>query len=154
MVQEPSKVEQIFAGNSKMAMLIRAQDWSPTPLGCISSWASSLKTTVSIRLNSRFPMVIWRGKELVMLYNDAWRPLQGTKHPKALQQVRTLEQVQQVPVIALTAYAGELDRQQAIGAGFQKHLSKSVEPNELINVISALINSKGTAHLIRGSSYD
>ena len=71
-----------------------------------------------------------------------------------LQQVRTLEQVRQVPAIALTAYAGELDRQQAIQAGFQKHLSKPIEPNELINVISALINSLGTAHLTRGSSHD
>ena len=87
-------------------------------------------------------MVIWRGKELVMLYNNAWRPLQGTKYPKALQQVRTLEQVRQIPAIALTAYAGEVNRQQAIQAGFQTPLSKQIEPLELIKAISALINSK------------
>jgi len=77
-----------------------------------------------------------------MLYNDAWRPLLGTKHPKALQQVRTLEQVRQIPAIALTAYAREVNRQQAIQAGFQTPLSKPIEPNELIKAISALINSK------------
>jgi hypothetical protein len=128
MTQERSEVEQIFAGNSEMATLMKAHDWSPTPLGSISGWASSLKTAVSICLNSRFPMVIWWGKQLVMLYNDAWRPIQGTKHPKALQQVQTLEQVRQIPALVLTAYAGEVDRQQAIQAEFQTHLSKPIKP--------------------------
>jgi len=56
-----------------------------------------------------------------------------------LQQVRTLEQVRQVSAIALTAYAGEFDRQQALQAGFQKHLSKPIKPNQLIQEISDLI---------------
>jgi PAS domain S-box-containing protein len=77
-------VESLFAGDSEMARLMRAHDWSQTRLGDISGWAPSLKTTVSVCLNSRFPMVIWWGKELVLLYNDAWRPILGTKHPKAL----------------------------------------------------------------------
>ncbi len=77
-----------------------------------------------------------------MLYNDAWRPILSIKQPKALQQVRTLEQVQQIPVIALTIYALEVNRQQAIQAGFPTHLSKPIEPNELIEAISALINLK------------
>ncbi len=120
MSQERSEVEQIFAGNSEMAMLMGAHDWSPTPLGSISGWASSLKTAVSICLNSRLTMVIWWRKELVMLYNDAWQPIQSTKDPKGLQQVRTtLEQVRQIPVLVLTAYAGEVNRQQAIQAEFQ-----------------------------------
>jgi PAS fold len=76
--------EQIFAGKSEMAILMRSQDWSQTPLGDLAGWSQSLKTAVSICLNSRFPMVIWWGQELVMLYNDAWRPILGTKHPKAL----------------------------------------------------------------------
>ncbi|MGL5077915.1 MAG: response regulator, partial [Waterburya sp.] len=61
-----------------------------------------------------------------------------------LQQVRSLEQVRQVLAIALTAYAGEFDRQQALQAGFQKHLSKPIEPNELIQAISDLIG--GSSH--------
>jgi hypothetical protein len=33
-------------------------------------------------INSRFPISLWWGPELVMLYNDAWRPIFGkTKHP-------------------------------------------------------------------------
>ena len=42
-----------------------------------------------------------------------------------MQQIRAIEQARQVPVIALTAYARESDRQQAIAAGFQQHLSKA-----------------------------
>ncbi|MBW4553653.1 MAG: PAS domain-containing protein [Aphanocapsa sp. GSE-SYN-MK-11-07L] len=56
-----------------------------------------------------------------------------------LQQIRAQEQVKRVPAIALTAYAGEFDRQQALKAGFQKHLSKPIELSELITAIAALI---------------
>ncbi|MBW4538462.1 MAG: PAS domain-containing protein [Myxacorys chilensis ATA2-1-KO14] len=60
-----------------------------------------------------------------------------------IQQVRTLtpEQGGQMPAIALTAYAGEMNQQQALAAGFQKHLSKPIEPQRLIQIISSLIRS-------------
>jgi CheY-like chemotaxis protein len=59
-----------------------------------------------------------------------------------MRQVRVLpcEQGGQIPVIAITAYAGERDRQEAIAAGFQRHLSKPVMPDELANVIAKLIS--------------
>jgi len=57
-----------------------------------------------------------------------------------MQQVRTLppEQGGQIRAIALTAYAGEINYQQAIAAGFQSHISKPVEPAELVSVITSL----------------
>ena len=67
-----------------MGARVRALDWSKTPLGPISKWPQSLKTSVSTCLNSRFPMLIWWGPELVKIYNDAYRPLIGSKHPWAL----------------------------------------------------------------------
>ncbi|HEY9880009.1 MAG TPA: PAS domain-containing protein, partial [Leptolyngbyaceae cyanobacterium] len=84
MIQQYQLVEQIFAGNTEMAMLMRSHNWSQTPLGAVGTWPQSLRTIVPLVLNSRFPMVIWWGKELVLLYNDAWQPILGTKHPKAL----------------------------------------------------------------------
>jgi CheY-like chemotaxis protein len=54
-----------------------------------------------------------------------------------LRQVRkssTAEQ-RQIPAIALTAYAGEIDYQQAVAAGFQRHLAKPVEPDQLVQAI-------------------
>ncbi len=44
--------------------------------------------------------------------------------------------------IALTAYAGEINQQKALAAGFQRHLSKPVEPTELVATIASLTASR------------
>ncbi|WP_392482059.1 PAS domain S-box protein [Nostoc sp. C110] len=44
-----------------------------------------------------------------------------------------------VPAIALTAYAGEMNQQQALAAGFQMHISKPVDPDVLVKAIVNLI---------------
>jgi CheY-like chemotaxis protein len=58
-----------------------------------------------------------------------------------MRQVRKLplEQGGQIPAIALTAYAGEIDYQQAKAAGFQKHVPKPVDPDKLVEVIASLL---------------
>jgi PAS domain S-box-containing protein len=57
-----------------------------------------------------------------------------------MRQVRALQtQDKDIPAIALTAYAGEINQQQALEAGFQKHLSKPVEPEELVRTIATLV---------------
>jgi CheY-like chemotaxis protein len=58
-----------------------------------------------------------------------------------IRQVRALppEQGGEIPAIALTAYAGEIDYQQALAAGFQNHISKPVEPDKLVEAIASLI---------------
>ncbi len=73
-----------LAGGGEMGARVREMDWSKTPLGPISHWPQSLKTSVSTCLNSRFPVLIWWGPQLVKIYNDAYRPLIGSKHPWAL----------------------------------------------------------------------
>jgi PAS domain S-box-containing protein len=47
-----------------------------------------------------------------------------------------------IPAIALTAYAGDIDRQRAILAGFQTHLAKPVMPDELIDTVIGLIGQQ------------
>jgi signal transduction histidine kinase len=80
-----SLADRIFAGGGEMAGLIRATDWSRTPLGPIDSWPQSLRTAVSICLGSRHPIVLWWGPERWMFYNDGYRPMLGeTKHPQFL----------------------------------------------------------------------
>ena len=61
-----------------------------------------------------------------------------------LRQVRSLSPKQggQVPAIALTAYAGEIDQQQAIAAGFQKHIAKPIEPDKLVVAIVSLLSRR------------
>ncbi len=75
-----------LAGGGELGRLIRELDWSQTPLGPIESWPQSLKTSVSICLASRFPIVLYWGPEYVVLYNDAYSAILGSKHPWALGQ--------------------------------------------------------------------
>jgi PAS domain S-box-containing protein len=83
-VKKESDMDWLIGGG-EMGEIIRAMDWSQTPLGAIASWPQSLRTTVSILLNSRYPMFIFWGSKLVKVYNDSYRPILGaTKHPSAL----------------------------------------------------------------------
>jgi len=71
-----------------MGELIRNFNWLKTTLGAPDQWPASLLTAISIVLNSKFPMFIWWGPELIQFYNDAYRPSLGKegKHPAALGQ--------------------------------------------------------------------
>jgi CheY-like chemotaxis protein len=53
----------------------------------------------------------------------------------------------QIPAIALTAYAGELNQQQALAAGFQQHLAKPIEPMILIDAIASLLSGSSRKEL-------
>ena len=59
-------------------------DWAATPLGAEPTWSPTLRTAVSTALNSRFAMLLMWGPELVMVYNDAYAPALGYRHPSAL----------------------------------------------------------------------
>ena len=76
----------VFAGDSELAVRMRAIDWSTTPLGSVDDWPQSLKTCVRIVLTSRQPMFVWWGDSLINLYNDAYKAIVGGKHPAALGQ--------------------------------------------------------------------
>jgi diguanylate cyclase (GGDEF)-like protein/PAS domain S-box-containing protein len=63
---------------------MRTLDWSATPLGPPESWPQSLISVLSICLSTRFPIAVFWGPQFILLYNDAWIPLQGGRHPAAL----------------------------------------------------------------------
>jgi PAS domain S-box-containing protein len=68
-----------------MGELMAAMDWGRTPVGPVERWPANLRTSLDICLRSRFPILVWWGDELAMLYNDAYRPMLGqSKHPMAL----------------------------------------------------------------------
>jgi PAS domain S-box-containing protein len=71
----------IAAPATESATLLRETDWSRTPLGPMSAWPQSLRIAVSICLNSRFPMFVWWGPSLINIYNDAYAPMLGARHP-------------------------------------------------------------------------
>ena len=77
---------QFLAGGGEMGELTRSKDWSNTAVGDPEIWPQSLRTTLGIILNSKFPMFLWWGPELICFYNDAYRPSLGIngKHPSIL----------------------------------------------------------------------
>ncbi len=75
---------ECLAGGGEMGALMRSLDWSQTGLGPVAGWPKSLRTMVAVMLNNRFPMLIWWGPELLQLYNDAYRPVLGVKHPASM----------------------------------------------------------------------
>jgi signal transduction histidine kinase/serine phosphatase RsbU (regulator of sigma subunit)/CheY-like chemotaxis protein len=77
-------IDAVIAAGGAMGELIARTDWADTPIGDYDTWPQSLRTALSVCLESRFPMLIWWGPELTMLYNDAYRPILASKHPAAL----------------------------------------------------------------------
>jgi PAS domain S-box-containing protein len=69
-----------------MAEFIRTHDWSSTPLGPIEDWPEALLLSANLMLSCAFPSLVFWGKELVQLYNDAFIPLLAERHPSGLGQ--------------------------------------------------------------------
>lgn len=64
---------------------LRALDWGTSSIGAPQAWPETLRTSLSLCLSSRFPILIWWGSDLSILYNDAYIPFLGAnKHPAAL----------------------------------------------------------------------
>lgn len=67
-----------------MARRVREHDWASTPLGPMAAWPQSLRTAVDIMLAFPGPASVVWGPARVQLYNDAYVPLAGGRHPAAL----------------------------------------------------------------------
>jgi signal transduction histidine kinase len=69
----------LLRGPGEVRALMRAYDWSSTPLGAPDDWAPSLRAIVRVMLTSRFAMWMAWGPELTFLCNDAYLPTVGLK---------------------------------------------------------------------------
>lgn len=74
------------ADRSEMGALVRAHDWSATPLGAIEGWSPALRICATTALDSALPAIVLWGPELIQIYNDGYRPILGLRHPVALGQ--------------------------------------------------------------------
>jgi PAS domain S-box-containing protein len=80
----PTSDLDFLTGGGEVGGLMRARDWSASPLGPPESWPQSLRSVVGLLLGSKFPMFVAWGPELGFLYNDSYAEILGGKHPKAL----------------------------------------------------------------------
>ncbi len=71
-------------GEGEAAALIRSFDWSTTSLGPIVGWPTHLKSALGLILPAKAQIVLFWGAEFIALYNDAYAPTIGQKHPAAL----------------------------------------------------------------------
>jgi len=82
--ERPRGGADVFAGAGEMAARCREIDWAATPLGPVEGWPDALRFAVRTCLESPFPINLWCGPELVLVYNDGYRHVLGPRHPAAL----------------------------------------------------------------------
>lgn len=73
-----------WLGDSEVAQIVRARDWSQTPLGALETWPQSLKTALCICLHSSSPVALYWGPDFTAIYNDVCARLIGDRHPAAI----------------------------------------------------------------------
>ncbi|XYJ11959.1 ATP-binding protein [Telluria sp. B2] len=74
----------LLASDSAIRVGYASRDWLSSPAGHPDTWGPVLRSSVSMILDSRFPMFIAWGPELALLYNHAYIELLEDKHPAAL----------------------------------------------------------------------
>ena len=85
---EPAMAEGVALpfplGGGELGERIRGRDWSQTPFGPPEAWPPALRMAASLCLNSSLPAAIYWGGGYRLVYNVAWAPIAGEKHPWAL----------------------------------------------------------------------
>jgi PAS domain S-box-containing protein len=74
----------VLPDRGAVAALLRRCNWTASPLGPPEAWPSALRGIAGLMLASKFPMFLAWGPQLALLYNDAYAPILGSKHPHAL----------------------------------------------------------------------
>lgn len=82
-------------------------------------------------------------KPHVVISDISMPAMDGYELMKQIRAMGTGYNGRQLPAIALTAYARTEDRRRALVAGFQMHVAKPVDPNELTEVVASLAGRTG-----------
>ena len=70
--------------SGEMSALLHVHDWAATPIGAMATWPQSLRSSLSVCLNTSLVSAVHWGPELTIIYNDAYIPALQDKHPWAL----------------------------------------------------------------------
>src|SRR5690348_239465 len=71
-------------GGGSLGKMIDSFDWSATSLGPIGGWPAAMRTAVDLVLRSPAPIATLWGREGVMIYNDSYAAIAGSRHPAML----------------------------------------------------------------------
>jgi serine phosphatase RsbU (regulator of sigma subunit) len=82
----PVGSDGFFGSAGTLRSTYEAVDWSRSPVGPPERWSPTLLGAVDLMLNTRFPVTLLWGPQFALLYNEAFVPLIGDKHPAALGQ--------------------------------------------------------------------
>ena len=88
-ISEPARLKTdttswFRSGGGEAGAILRAKNWSSTPLGRPEDWPVALKTLVGVMLGSNQPMFLTWGERRTLLYNDAYSEILASKHPEAM----------------------------------------------------------------------
>jgi PAS domain S-box-containing protein len=90
-VNSKRQAEAFLDDRGTMGGRIRDHDWSGHPLGAPAGWPAALRTILGVMLSSSFPTFLAWGDDLLLFFNDAYRPMLGNKVDDALgQPLRTV----------------------------------------------------------------
>ncbi|MFF5171154.1 SpoIIE family protein phosphatase [Micromonospora sp. NPDC000089] len=82
----PPLLANAFAAGGEMGRRLGEFDWSGSALGTPDTWSTALRHAVSMMLTSRSQIAMFWGEDQLALYNDAYRPTIGDKHPAVIGQ--------------------------------------------------------------------
>ncbi len=77
----PDRLRTAFERGGEMGRRMLEMDWSASPLGPPQEWPAELRNRVATMLASRAQIVMFWGPDHCALYNDAYIPTMGSKHP-------------------------------------------------------------------------
>jgi hypothetical protein len=82
-----ARTDFLLEAGSTGAMMA-ALDPTNSPLGAPENWSRTLPTTVGLALRADAQIVLFWGPDFIALYNDAYVPTIGLKHPRAMARPR------------------------------------------------------------------
>jgi signal transduction histidine kinase/DNA-binding response OmpR family regulator len=77
----PGRLRTAFERGGEMGRRMLALDWAATPLGEPHTWPAELTDAVARMLASKAQIIVFWGDDYCALYNDAYIPTMGSKHP-------------------------------------------------------------------------
>jgi diguanylate cyclase (GGDEF)-like protein len=76
----PDEMDRLFTRGGEVGRILAGMNWAATSLGPVQSWSATLRTAVSICLESRLPVQLFWGPTLIEFHNDALIPMLGSRH--------------------------------------------------------------------------